>query len=467
MRGSWFLPAVLAACGAGENAGGSGAAKDAAAPASGGPTTGSPALSGATGVAAGAKSNVLVIVIDTLRADALGVYGQPRATSPHLDQFAKEAVVWEDAWTQYTWTLPSFVTYMTSTFARTNGWTYKMGQLDTYRAIATPAPTLAEILKGAGYHTVGAYSNEHLRADLGCDRGFDSWTKGAEQGVVRAAVTEIGGWTKDPAPDFLYVHLMATHVPLLPTAESLAAVGATAVADGGKGIGYDHWIKAPDDQKPARLEELRGAYYASTRDGDARVGEILAALDASGQRGHTVVAFFSDHGELLGEHGQAGHGPMIWDELTRVPLMIRAPGQEPRRVTDRIGRLVDLAPTLLTLVGVPVPAPWQGRSLFDGSDPLAVVERDHMIGFSEDGRFKSHEDRAKETPIFAFDLETDPGEASPIRDASQPWWQSLGRASASWRAATPVGANDGKALVLGADEHARTVEALKQLGYVE
>ncbi|MES2642215.1 MAG: sulfatase [Myxococcota bacterium] len=407
--------------------------------------------------------NVLVIVMDTLRADALGTYGQKRPTSPNLDKLAQQSVVFETAWTQYTWTLPSFVSYMTSSWARTHGWDYKMGQLDTYKKLDAKIPTLPEAFSAAGYATEGRYANMHLKAELGFGRGFDTWQLAPEAATVRDAVASIGAWKSDAKPNFLYVHLMAPHVALLPTPEAQAAVGVSVTYEPKKGLGYDHIVNAPPELKEARKQELLDAYHATVWQGDQEVGQILAALDAAGAD-DTIVAFWSDHGEMLGEHNHVGHNMYVWQEVVTVPLFIKAPGLAPRREAKRIGRLIDAAPTLLELAGVHVPDVWQGQSLFTGEQPIVGTEREALAAFTRGG-FKTVEDRTKDKFMYAYDLVNDPRELTQIKDPILPRIATLIQDSAKWREQVPKGTNTGEGLTLSAEEHAETVQQLEALGY--
>ncbi|MDP2315270.1 MAG: sulfatase [Pseudomonadota bacterium] len=414
----------------------------------------------------GAPPNVLIVVMDTLRADALGTYGQKRPTSPNIDALAAQSVVWESAWTQYTWTLPSFVSYMTSSWARTHGWDYSMGKLDTYKKLDAKIPTIAEVFGSAGYATTGRYANMHLKDELGFGRGFDTWKLAPEPATVRAAVSDIGTWKDDGKPNFLYVHLMAPHVALLPTPESQAAIGVSVAYEPKKGLNYDHYAAAPPDQKAARQQELMDAYLACVRDGDNDVGEILKALDASGAGGDTIVAFWSDHGEMLGEHGHIGHNMYVWEEVVEVPLFIRAPGLPARREATRVGRLIDAAPTLVELAGLHVPDAWQGQSLLTGDQPIVGTERDSLASFKR-GSWKTVEDRAKDKFMYAYDLGADPGELAQVKDQANPGIVPLLADSAAWRLHIPSGDNTGEGLALSDAEHAETVKQLEALGYTE
>lgn len=408
--------------------------------------------------------NVLVIVMDTLRADALGTYGQKRPTSPNIDKLAAESVVWDTAWTQYTWTLPSFVSYMTSSWARTHGWDYSMGKLDTYKMLDARVPTLADAFAASGYKTDGYYANMHLKAELGFGRGFETWKLAPESATVRNAVANVATWKDDGKPNFLYVHLMAPHVALLPTPEAQAAVGVAVTYEPKKGLGYDHVVGAPPEQKEARKQELLDAYHACIWDGDREVGQILAALDAGGGADDTIVAFWSDHGEMLGEHNHVGHNQYVWQEVVSVPLFIKAPGLDARRESKRVGRLIDAAPTLLELAGIHVPDAWQGQSLLRGDQPIVGTERDGLAAFARGG-MKIVEDRAKAKFMYAHDLEADPRELTQIKDPVLPGIAALIQDSARWRQEIPEGDNTGEGLALTVDEHAETVKQLEALGY--
>lgn len=418
--------------------------------------------------AAPPERNLVFVVIDTLRADGLGVYGQPLPTSPNLDAFARTAVVYENAWTQYTWTLPSYVSYMGSRFVRSHGWDYKIGDVDAYRTLDTRAPVVAEELAAAGYHTSAYNASPTVRADLGLSRGFARWRDGrSDTNLVDLAVAEIATWGGDAKPNFLYVHLMSAHIPLIPSAASAKAVGLTTPFDPKLGFGYDHWAKAPAEQKAKRLDDFRRAYLAGVRDADANVGRLLAAVHAAGLDGDTAIVVTADHGELLGEHDQIGHNGGVWEPLTRVPLIVRAPGVAPRRETKRFGRTIDIAPTLVELAGRARPAAWQGTSLLAAGGPTwAVAERDHLLTVS-DGRVKTLEDRAKERFLGSIDLVADPGERTIRKETTLPGVQPLIDAATSFRAVTPKGTNQGQGRARAEEERQAELEALRTLGYVE
>ncbi len=407
------------------------------------------------------QANVLLLCIDTLRADALGTYGQPLATSPTIDALATRSVVFERAWTQYTWTLPSFVSYMTSTYARTHGWRAKMAQFETYPLMDTDVPTLAGTLRDAGWVTNAQMGNGHLTKDLAFDQGFDVWVNGLDKGVVRGAEADLKRWAGDPKPHFLYVHLKGPHVGLLPTAEALAAIGSDLPPPAKPGYGYDYYYSAREEDKADHLATFRTAYHASVYDADVRIAQVLTALEATGEADKTVIVLFSDHGENLGANGQLGHNRSAREEVTRVPLLIHVPGQAPTRVGGPVARLIDLAPSVVDAVGVPIPSSWQGVSWYQKRpDAVTIAERDDLVAVTENGVRRLVSEPAKGD--HSFDLGADPDELTAL--AADP---ALLADKAAWEGATPVGTPGPIREALAEDERVQEAARLKALGYVE
>lgn len=415
------------------------------------------------------KGNVLILVVDTLRADAMGTYGEPSPTTPRLDAFAKESVVFDRAWTQYTWTLPSVLSYTTSRFVRTHGWDYDIGQFDLYRMVDRSVPTLAEVLRQNGYATHGRYANGHLQESLGFGAGFDKWVKGKDEEVIGGAIEDIRRWSSDGKPNLLYVHVMQCHTPWRPSPAAQKALG-TPLSVPEKGLDWGDWPKLPQEARPARAIELRTQYEAALWDADAGMGRILDALAASGEAKNTMVLFHSDHGEQLGDHNFAGHNRSVFEELAHVPLMVRVPGAAPARVSGRMGRLMDIPPTVLDVVGLAGKAPggWQGSSWYrQTTPPLAVVERTGDIAFSVDGVTKLVQDRTQQLFAYGFDLKADPGEKRRLKDATQPALAALQRLATDWWASTPKGTNTGAKPKVTEAEKTEVNDLLKEPGYVE
>jgi choline-sulfatase len=293
-------------------------------------------------VASAAPLNLVLVTLDTLRADHLGCYGDAAAETPNLDTLAGQGVRFAHASSQVPLTLPSHTTILTGLLpphhgVRNNG----------AAPLAAGTPTLATVLAGAGYRTaafVGAFVLDHR---FGLDRGFAvyddeierpadaSWLLEAQRPgdqVVDRALAWLGA--DDARPFFLWVHLYDAHAPYNPPS-------------------------------PYRERHPGKPYDGAVAFADAQVGRLLAALTARGLDGSTVVAITADHGESLGEHGELTHGLLLYEPVLAVPLLLRAPGLAARRVDTPVS-LVDLAPSLAGLLGRQLPAPPGGA--LDGRD---------------------------------------------------------------------------------------------------
>ncbi len=304
-----------------------------------------------------ANPNLLLVTVDTVRADHLGCYGYREAVTPWLDGLAKEGIRFAAASSTVPLTLPSHATVLSGLLPLHHG-------LRNNGAGALPAgtATLATLLAGSGYRTgafVGAFV---LDRRFGLGQGFEMYDdeipRDPRAGVSleserpgREVVDRALAWLarQDDRPFFLWVHLYDAHAPYTPPpAWSLRHPGRP----------YDGEISEVDEQ----------------------VGRLLAELDRRGVAGRTVVAVAADHGESLGEHGELTHGLLLYEPTLHVPLLLRAPGRLAARVVRTPVSLVDLAPTLAALLGRafagPGVRPRDGRDLaadlLAGREPAAA-----------------------------------------------------------------------------------------------
>jgi arylsulfatase A-like enzyme len=307
-----------------------------------------------------APRNVLLISLDTLRADHLGVYGYERNTSPRLDALASESLVFERTLAPAPNTPPSQMSMMTSLYPGRHGFTGKRDSL------APGVETLAGRLRDEGFATAGFVDAGFLRAMFGFARGFDSYDD--EGGGIAAIAPKALRWL-DEHPDerfFLFVHCYDIHAPyfspepydgmfherpysgdLVPTAQRIDEIWRNEIELG-----------ASD------LQHLLDSYDEGIRYTDARVGELLDAMAARGRLADTLVIVTSDHGEEFGEHGSVSHWRLYFQPNLRIPLIVRPPGGEPEPLRVRTqAELVDVLPTVLDLVGATPLEAAQGRSL--------------------------------------------------------------------------------------------------------
>jgi arylsulfatase A-like enzyme len=300
------------------------------------------------------RPNLLMITIDTLRADHLGTYGWRRPTSPNLDAFAAKSVVFEQAQSSSSWTLPSLASLMTSLLPSTH-------HCETDSAILCPSyTTLAEMLRDAGYDTSIVASHYFLNAGHGLQQGFtriDTRILQDDLSITSPKVTDRGiDWLTDKAgandgvPWFLWLHYFDPHGPYLPHEGISEAFGTEKDID------------------------LYDGEIAFT---DQHLGRLFETFERLGFAQDTIVVVVADHGEEFMEHGERTHGYDLHEETVHVPLIVRVPGLAPRRVSSTVPT-VDVLPTLLELCGLKAGVDIEGRSLTEilRGDPGADADRD-------------------------------------------------------------------------------------------
>ncbi|HEY6321453.1 MAG TPA: sulfatase, partial [Thermoanaerobaculia bacterium] len=329
-------------------------------------------------------SNILLITVDTLRADHLSSYGYPRRTTPNLDRLAAEGVRFDQTAVQWPKTTPSFASMFTATYSKDN---------DIVRRVGIPVSCrfemLAKVLKRRGYSTQAVVSNGALGSEFNFDQGFDTYVEtwkltshaGANpnqaEAVTRLAIGLLDGLGRDARagrPWFLWVHYIDPHFPYLPPGKWRDRFQGDRFADRSRkvpisdrpkqqmgGIGREQVLDGRDD-----LAFYVARYDAAVAYADAQIGELLAEMRRRGLLGRTLTAFTSDHGESLGEHAYYfDHGRFGFQTCLRVPLILHYPGVLAARVDRQPVELLDLAPTLLEAAGASLPGgAWkQGHSL--------------------------------------------------------------------------------------------------------
>jgi arylsulfatase A-like enzyme len=329
-----------------------------------------------------APPNVVLISIDTLRADRMSLYGYPRPTTPHLDRWAREkAVVFETAVAAAPWTLPSHVSMLTGIDAVGHGVNH-----------AAPAPpsllTLAEILRARGWTTVSVAGGSYLHPRFGLSQGFDDY-RSYKGDLTLELETELEialAWLEanaGKAPFFLFFHTYEVHDPYDPREPFLSDLtgaaldpayrdAATRNAEGPRAdrlratnvfVLRDAEGDGATEVPWAEVGLVSDLYDSGVAYADDRLGRLLDRLTRRDLAGSTLVIVTSDHGEALGERELAGHGT-LYDHDLLVPLMIALPGGERRveRVAAQV-RLVDILPTVLDAVGLAPPPGLDGASL--------------------------------------------------------------------------------------------------------
>jgi arylsulfatase A-like enzyme/Flp pilus assembly protein TadD len=341
------------------------------------------------------RPNVLLVSIDTLRADHVGAYGASFAETPTLDRLAAEGTRFARAVASSPLTLPSHAALLTGRHPHEIGVRH-----NGMYTLAPALETLPERLRDAGWATgafVGAYV---LAARFGLDQGFDRYddatTTGlaapggyAERGADAVSDAALAWLESAPRPFFLWTHYYDPHAsyrPPPPWAERFAA--------------------RPYDGEVAWV--------------DAQLARVIAALRSRGELERTLVVVTSDHGESLGEHGELTHGYLLYDAVLRVPLILRGPGVPAGRVVDPLVRSVDVAPTVLSLLGraaLPASAGRDLRPLWEGGDPgervaySETLATELELGWSPLFSIRTERFRYVQAPTpELYDLQVDPAE---------------------------------------------------------
>jgi choline-sulfatase len=277
--------------------------------------------------------NVLLITLDTTRADALGAYGAPGGSTPILDGLARDAIVFERAWTPVPLTLPAHASLLTGLYPRSHG----VRRNGRFRLPAN-TPTLATVLRSAGYATAAFVSTAVLDRAYGLDAGFGLYddlrgTKAVERRAPITASKAIDWLRSAPSQPFLlWVHFYDPHAPYEPP--------------------------------PALAERFSDPYAGEVALVDGEVGRLLETLDVEGLDYRTIVVVAGDHGEDRLQHGEPEHGVLLYETVLHVPLLVRVPARRDRgRREPARASLVDVCPTLLELLDISFPDPLQGRPL--------------------------------------------------------------------------------------------------------
>jgi len=306
------------------------------------------------------RPNVVLIVVDTLRADHLSFGGYSRPTSPNLDRLAQESVVFRKAYAAAPWTTPSVGSLFTSQYPSA------LGNFDQPRPISDRFPTLAEVLKDEGYRTHGIISVSMLTRQLGFGRGFESYDESAcveRSEISSPQVTDLAiRFLRDHRNErfFLFVHYFDPHYNYILHPEFDFAPEYDGPLESGvpiQRLWEDRFRFTPGD-----VDFLRALYDSEIRFTDHHVGRLLDEIDSLGLFDDSLVVVTADHGEEFMERGWIGHTRTLHRELLHVPLIFRLPDGRPGVVNDPVG-LVDVMPTILEHAGLPAPDGIEGVAL--------------------------------------------------------------------------------------------------------
>jgi len=388
--------------------------------------------------ASGWAAPVVLVVVDTLRLDHTSLGGCERDTTPFLAELARRAVVFDAARAQSSWTRPSMASLFTSRLPAGHGCEGRLGR------VAESVPLLPELLHEAGYDARAVQANGNLAAVYGFDRGFSDYRclKGrpllpyADAAFLRGFV-ENTARALQPPPFFLYLHYVDPHDPYLLHPEHDWNPAYAGTFDGTERSLQPFRLRRPSAANLARTVDLYDGEIAWV---DDQLRSLFGFLSAQGTLEHAWIVITSDHGEGLWQHRIQGHADELYEEQLRVPLLLLPPGglDRPLHVPEPFP-LMDLAPTLLDLLGLPPCESFAGRSwaphlLLGAPAPVRPVisqtaTESVTLDAITDGRFKLIVDRATGGSQL-FDLARDPHETESMdaRGVAAPVAERLSRA---------------------------------------
>lgn len=418
------------------------------------------------------KPNLVLISVDTLRHDHLGIYGYGRNTSPNIDRLLKSGAWFTNAHCNIPLTNPSFASLFVSRYP------HEIGATRNGVPMVFDTETLAQILKSGGYQTAAFLSNWPLKAKISdLQKGFDiyddnffkkRWLVFNDERDAKGVTGLANGWleSKPGAPFFLWAHYSEPHAPYI----SHRGYGFTS-----KGPGR------PEDQ--TRLD----AYDSEISYADHYIGVLLDKIKALGLDKNTVIVFIADHGEELGERGYWGHGRYVYEPSIRIPFGISGPGITPGARVDAQVELLDLAPTFLGFAGIAPGKKMRGRNLVpyiqgrkkwpahhmiyfetfpgavrgEGSERLVDLKKPTWVGLKLDGLKVSY--RLASSRWEMFNLNSDPREQKNLADPGNKAFIDFSNHLLSWYRGWENSAVIGRTDLLNNDDRKR----LEALGYLK
>jgi len=429
--------------------------------------------------------NVLLISLDTLRADRLGAYGGPEINSPNIDALAAESLLFENAWSPAPYTLPSHVSIFSGQLPSVHGVQRPGNRIETARTTL-----IANYLGERGYTTGAFTGGGYVHPNFGFASGFESYgtidpVSNLDSLVIHdVAATNplrslelIGDsdiecvvtWLEEHAGEsfLLFFHSYIAH-QFDPSPEAAELLGVKHRLPEDQPILHLLFTHAnPNEEQRARLLEL---YDASIRQADTAIGRLMEALRELELLEDTIIVLTSDHGKELGEHGTINHGHSLHRELVNVPLFVRIPGNAPERRTDPASG-VDIFPTILELLDLPLPnlTPLQGVSLISPPSErpvFAEVDSIHSGVALREGDLKtivmiSDHDWEAGGVEKSFDVVRDPLELSPLESSEERRVRALEFARALRALGASLGGTDGERRPLDPETKAQ----LEGLGY--
>jgi arylsulfatase A-like enzyme len=432
-----------------------------------------------TGCAQPPPRGVVLIVIDTLRADHLGVYGYDRPTSAHLDTWAQSGVVFERTLATSPWTLPTFGSILTGQLPSQHGAGQRLRQTKwkSSQKLSEDLPTLAGLLTAADIETGAIVTNPWLRPRFGVARGFQDYdySFNGYRGHRRAdTVKDLAlEWIEERGerPFFLLLHILDPHMTYNAPAPDRGLFTGDFEADPELPLKKPKEIRRRRDSlTPTERSYLEAAYDEEVVFVDRQLGELFEALSEMGLWQELLILLTSDHGEEFFDHQGFEHGHSVYQELLHVPLIVWGPGIEPRRESGPVS-VIDIAPTILDAMAIEPSVPLSGISLWPnllrrrGLPSRALVAEGTLYGPERQAivRWPFKLTKSKRTGrARLFNLEDDPAEKTDLAESDP---RTASRLLEELDRILQEARQDTEADLVLLDE--KTAEELRSLGYID
>jgi arylsulfatase A-like enzyme len=427
------------------------------------------------------KLNLILILVDTLRTDHLGYQGYSRETSPHLDRLADESVAFFQHTGHASRTGPSVATLFTGLHPRSHGVVNPLTHWGAKGTLQATQTTLAELLSEHGYQCTGFVANSNISTRFGFGQGFENYNflRWKNASVINEAVQ---GWLNERAsspaaepPLCLYLHYVDPHSPY--EAPKEISKRFTNHDYSGPITGnhkqLDRIVSGKLKIDDEDIEHLNALYDAEIRYFDERIGELIADLRRRGLLDRSLLVFVSDHGEEFLDHGSMLHGYTLYQEQLRIPLLIRHPDIQARRI-DTLSRQIDVLPTILELLDIPRPNFLQGESLVpemrgEAQEPverpvlahasLKAIKTVKLRSYAA-GDWKIIETIVPKIGVALYNLKEDPGEKRDLAEEKPQVLKTMRAALHRFESSLPEG--QGGVVKLTDEE----IEELQALGYL-
>jgi len=315
---------------------------------------------------------IVLVIMDTVRRDTLGCYGDTLGTTPHIDALAADGVRFERAISSSGWTLPAVASILTSNWPSIHGALGRGAKLTPVRPEVTMA---AEAMRGAGFHTAGYANAAFVSPALGIDRGFDvfdhEYSYKEDSRRADATVDLAVAYARDhrAEPTFMMIHLFDATLDYDPP-DGYRTRFTDGRSEPEPPLGMEDCLgfELGDSVPSARdIRYVEGVYRGEVAFADAQIGRFIATLKELGLYERAFIVVTADHGEEFWDHGEFEHGHTLYDELVRVPLVVKLPADvhpASHRVPWQV-RTIDIMPTVFDYLGIPAPETFAGKSLME------------------------------------------------------------------------------------------------------